>query len=157
MALQCESPKHTSTIEALVSVVNKMNVKALIGDRLREERRRLGLNQDALGVTPQSQRKYEKGERAPDAEYLAGFAALGGDVRYVITGTRSAGEEEGVFLNSDEATMLDLYRGIPEDKRAAVFDVMRAMAIYAPAEVARRNPQPRRATGLNKKREGSGS
>ncbi|WP_228218545.1 helix-turn-helix domain-containing protein, partial [Aromatoleum toluclasticum] len=42
------------------------------------------------GVTPQAQRRYEKGERTPDGEYLSAFAELGADVHYILTGKRQA-------------------------------------------------------------------
>ncbi|WP_122300423.1 helix-turn-helix transcriptional regulator [Pseudomonas syringae] len=60
------------------------------GERLREERERLGLSQqelaDLCGVTMRSQRNYEKGERQPDTSYLEPFAQAGGDLLYIITG-----------------------------------------------------------------------
>ncbi|APC18568.1 hypothetical protein BLL42_23695 [Pseudomonas frederiksbergensis] len=63
------------------------------GERLREERERLGLSQqqlaDLCGVTMRSQRNYEKGERQPDASYLGAFSQSGGDVLYIITGKYS--------------------------------------------------------------------
>lgn len=63
-----------------------------IGGRLREERERLGLNQAELGtsggVQKLAQLKYEKGDRAPDADYLEAVAAKGVDVLYVLTGKR---------------------------------------------------------------------
>jgi transcriptional regulator with XRE-family HTH domain len=62
------------------------------GDRLREERVRLGMNQtdfaQAGGVTKGSQFNYEAGHRAPDLAYLAAVSALGVDVQYVVTGIR---------------------------------------------------------------------
>jgi len=61
-----------------------------IGERLREERERLRLNQEQLGeiggVRKQAQLLYEKGERSPDAQYLAAVATTGVDVLYVLTG-----------------------------------------------------------------------
>lgn len=61
-----------------------------IGERLREERSRLGLSQAQLGeiggVQKQAQLKYEKGDRQPDALYLEAVAAAGVDVLYVLTG-----------------------------------------------------------------------
>lgn len=52
-----------------------------IGSRLREERERLKLTQRAFGefggVEPNAQGKYESGERAPKADYLAAVAAQG--------------------------------------------------------------------------------
>lgn len=64
-----------------------------LGERLREERQRLGMNQAELGsaggVQKQAQLKYEKGERSPDASYLEAIARAGVDVLYVLTGSRS--------------------------------------------------------------------
>lgn len=86
----------------------------LFGERLREERERLGLNQDRLGVTPQAQRRYEKSERHPDVEYLNSFSDLGGDVLYVITGQRAVG-----VVAADEAALIEAYRAAPEAVRKA--------------------------------------
>ncbi|MDB4353077.1 helix-turn-helix domain-containing protein [Porticoccaceae bacterium] len=61
------------------------------GNRLREERRRLGLTQEALaalgGVKRNSQVKYEQGERNPDSGYLAAISGAV-DILYVISGDR---------------------------------------------------------------------
>lgn len=63
-----------------------------IGDRIREERERLGLSQEAFGdmggVKKLAQRNYEKGVRQPDTEYLSALAKAGVDVTYVVTGSR---------------------------------------------------------------------
>ncbi|MBS7349289.1 MAG: helix-turn-helix transcriptional regulator [Comamonas sp.] len=63
-----------------------------IGSRLREERERLGMTQEAFGqaggVLKRALIRYEKGERAPDATFLAALAAAGVDVLYVLTGQR---------------------------------------------------------------------
>ncbi|OAD81824.1 peptidase S24 [Comamonas thiooxydans] len=62
--------------------------------RLREERERLGLNQEALaeagGVKKLAQHKYEKGENSPTVAYLQAVAAAGVDVVYALTGVRDA-------------------------------------------------------------------
>lgn len=64
-----------------------------IGARIREERNRMALSQEAFGaipgVTKQAQIKYEKDERHPDTLYLAAIAAAGADVLYILTGVRS--------------------------------------------------------------------
>lgn len=64
-----------------------------IGARIREERNRMALSQEAFGaipgVTKQAQIKYEKDERHPDTLYLAAIAAAGADVLYILTGQRS--------------------------------------------------------------------
>lgn len=62
--------------------------------RLREERERLGLNQEALaeagGVKKLAQHKYEKGENSPTVAYLQAVAAAGVDVVYALTGVRES-------------------------------------------------------------------
>lgn len=64
-----------------------------ISDRLVEERKRLKMNQTAFGlmggVQKQAQFNYEKGNRSPDADYLAAIAGSGVDVLYVLTGKRT--------------------------------------------------------------------
>lgn len=56
---------------------------------------RLGLSQqefaDICGVTMRTQRNYEKGDRQPDASYLAALTQTGGDVLFVLTGQRQVG------------------------------------------------------------------
>ena len=62
-------------------------------ERLKEERKRLGLNQTdfaALANVGQiAQVNYENGKRNPDSKYLQAIADAGADVQYILTGTRS--------------------------------------------------------------------
>lgn len=64
-----------------------------IGDRLKSERKRFGLSQDAFaeigGVKLNAQGNYEAGRRIPKADYLARLDSAGIDVLYVLTGRRS--------------------------------------------------------------------
>ena len=57
-----------------------------IGERLKEERERIGLSQTEFaakaGASKNSQYNYEKGERSPDAAYLA--AAGNGTCKLVV-------------------------------------------------------------------------
>lgn len=66
----------------------------VISERLKTEREGLGLSQqalsDRLGISLRSQQNYEKGDRSPDANYLAAIAAAGADVRYILTGSAMA-------------------------------------------------------------------
>mgnify|MGYP000888430742 CR=1 FL=1 len=84
-----------------------------IGERLREERSRLGLSQAQLGeiggVQKQAQLKYEKGDRQPDALYLEAVAAAGVDVLYVLTGKPVAAPVPAPAVTSYErATVVPL-------------------------------------------------
>ncbi|MBB2932725.1 helix-turn-helix domain-containing protein [Paraburkholderia silvatlantica] len=88
--------------------------------RLRQERRRLGLNQAELanagGVQKHAQLNYEKGMRHPDASYLAGIAKVGVDVLYLLTGRPS--DPSTLALDPDEERLLFGYRQLkPREKR----------------------------------------
>lgn len=90
-------------------------------DRLREERERLALSQQALaekcGVTARSQRNYESGERNPDSAYLAAIAAAGADVLYILTGQRAGGAPSVPALDAAEQVLLDSYRRCKPEAR----------------------------------------
>lgn len=100
-----------------------------LGKRIRLERERLGLTQDALGVAPKTQRFYENGERSPDANYLEAFAKLGADVGYILTGVHSTG-----VLAPDEAALLDNYRAISDTRKENLVDVAAALSQKQQAE-----------------------
>lgn len=126
-------------------------------ERLREERKRLGLNQTDFaafaGVTTETQSNYERGSRKPDSEYLEAIAARGVDVGYLLTGARTptrtgprmggespaAMEKETVMraVTREEAALLDNYEAADERGRAAARSVLDALA----------QPQPKRANG----------
>lgn len=67
---------------------------SLLGTRLREERKRLGLTQvqvaAAVGISAPTQVGYELGHRTPDVNYETAIEALGFDGRYVRTGVSEA-------------------------------------------------------------------
>lgn len=94
-----------------------------IGLRLRGERERLGLTQDALATAVRVSKRalinYEKGERSPDAELLAAAAEVGLDVLYVLTGQRSQPVPAVAELRPDQAALLDNYEHSDEVARQA--------------------------------------
>lgn len=65
------------------------------GDRVREERSKLGLNQIEFaalgGAKKHSQINYEADRSNPSVEYLAQLAANDVDVLYILTGERRSG------------------------------------------------------------------
>jgi len=95
-----------------------------VGERLKAERERLGLSQTALGemcgVQKRTQINYENGDRSPDALYLAAFHAAGGDVMWVVIGTRTA----PALLPPEESVLLDHYRASPPELRRAALRVL---------------------------------
>ncbi|RSE76666.1 helix-turn-helix domain-containing protein [Achromobacter denitrificans] len=68
-----------------------------IGQRLKEERERLGLSQQVFaeigGASKRSQVEWEKGAQVPNAEFLALVAKRGADVAFIVTGVRAISEE----------------------------------------------------------------
>lgn len=95
------------------------------GERLKEERVRLGLSQAALGeiggVRKQAQLNYEKGERNPDSAYLSAIAKFGADIQYIVTGIRSAEN-----LSPDEKELINLFRQAPLAVKAAALAALNA-------------------------------
>lgn len=82
------------TIKLLVNTFGEYFVTT--GQRLREERDRLGYTQTAFaelaGTTKKSQIDYEKDLTQPKAGYLATIAEVGADINYIITGRESTKE-----------------------------------------------------------------
>lgn len=101
-----------------------------IGDRLKEERERLGFNQTDFaanaGASKNSQYNYEKGERSPDATYLAAVAEKGVDVLYVVTGERKPTTVESI--SADTAKFLEIYQHVAELDRDVLFRMASAFA-----------------------------
>jgi transcriptional regulator with XRE-family HTH domain len=82
-----------------------------IGERLREERERLGLSQpkfaEVAGTTKQTLFSWESGKTAPDAIQLSALVAIGVDALYILTGEYAS---EVASLPPDERVLLDSYR-----------------------------------------------
>lgn len=103
------------------------------GERLKEERVRLGYSQADFaaiaGVAKTSQFNYEKGERSPDAAYLAAVAEKGVDVLYVVTGERKPQPADS--LTPGEAELLNHYRELPQADQAGAARMVTALAEMA--------------------------
>jgi transcriptional regulator with XRE-family HTH domain len=101
-----------------------------IGERLKEERLRLGLSQTELGAAggkgKTTQINYEKGAGSPDAEFLAAAAEKGVDVLYVVTGRRTP--EASSSFNGDEIALVEHYRQLPEGDRQHTHKMVTALA-----------------------------
>lgn len=105
-----------------------MSKKLHIGNRLREERERLGLNQTDFAekgnVKRKTQYNYETGERCPDADYLSALAAVGVDTNYILTGirmTKPMNEPQAFYtLRPDQSALLDNYEHCSEEDKTAI-------------------------------------
>lgn len=78
--------------------------------RLQEERKRLGLTQEAaaarLDATKRSVINWEGGAALPGAEVLARYAVLGANVLYILTGQRDSSQPQ----IASEQVLIDSYR-----------------------------------------------
>lgn len=105
-----------------------------IGERLKEERERLGFTQPAFAglaeTTKKSQIDYEKDLTQPKAGYLAVIAKVGADVQYIVTGERSGGA-----LTDDEKALINNFRAAPIAVKAAMMAAGAAGAAPAPGPV----------------------
>ena len=83
----------------------------MIGNRLREERERLGLTQpvfaELAGAKKRTLIDWEKDVSSPTAVQLAQLAAAGADVLYILTGQRSSAQPAH---DAAEQVLLDSYR-----------------------------------------------
>jgi hypothetical protein len=99
------------------------------GARLREERERLRLNQQAL-THRNTQRAYEKEATAPDLRYLSDIESHGLDVEYILTSGRSA---KGTVPSLNELTVI--WPQLSTEICAALLALARAAAGYSSGEV----------------------
>lgn len=111
-----------------------------IGEILKEERQRLGMNQEDFaavgGLKRRAQTLYEQDERAPDALYLRALAGIGVDVHYILTGERLQSA-----VTSDERELLDGYRSMDVRGKAGVLGMIGGMrSPTAPASQAGNTP-----------------
>lgn len=118
-------------------------VFAGLGDRLRQERRRLGLSQAEFaalaGVQRLAQGQYESEAREPKLSYLAALAAVGVDVGFVLFGRHSVGLplpeqrriEQDVFALIEEYVKAQCNGTLSAEARYVLFDVMRAHLIMS--------------------------
>ncbi|ACY32439.1 helix-turn-helix domain-containing protein [Comamonas thiooxydans] len=108
-----------------------------IGARLREERERLGLNQEGFGqlggVRKQAQLLYEKDERKPDSDYLVAVAAAGVDVLFVLTGRRQSDLPAG---DVSEQLLLENFRRCSLAARQNLLQSSVLLAAGLPAEAS---------------------
>lgn len=107
-----------------------------IGDRIREERERLGFSQADFAALASATRKtlfnWESGVALPNAGVLAAWSASGLDVLYVVTGQRSAGN---AAHDAAEQVLLDSYRRCNAQARQHLIQTAALLAAGVPGGV----------------------
>ena len=111
-----------------------------ICERLLEERERLNLNKGQMaaagGIANSTYTNYEDGKRSPDGDFLAGIAAAGADVQYILTGIRAGGAiahptASYTVLTPREAALVDNYRHIADEEGKRYVERSAQMAVTA--------------------------
>ena len=104
--------------------MEKESNSLLFCDRLREERVRLGFNQDEIasicGVSRVMWGKYERDISEPTSSVLSALANAGADVTYILTGVRTQALPEVSALSRREQALLDNYRHSPDEGQRAI-------------------------------------
>lgn len=104
-----------------------VNFSSESGERIAEERKRLGLSQanaaELCGVSREMWGKYERGKAAMGTEVLSRFVLAGSDARYVLTG-QPAIPGSNPDLPPDEELLLEAYRGLDPAMRKALLAEM---------------------------------
>lgn len=117
-------------------LIKKVLIESGVGERLREERDKLAMNQTdfglAVGVSRGTQKAYELESSSPDVRYLCALQGMGVDVTYILTGNR-AGAPLG-DISTEEHQVLDMYRSLPESDKRHIHHSLSAFA-----ELATRN------------------
>lgn len=104
-----------------------------VGLRLKEERKRLGLTQEAMGVacgvSKRTQIFYETDSVGASAAYLAAAHDLGADVTYLLTGKRER-------LSLEDSELLATWRAAKPAARAAAIATLSGDAAHSSAAAA---------------------
>ncbi len=91
----------------------------MFGERLKSERKRLGLNQEAFGmlcgVKLIAQSNYESGKRSPDANYLQKAHQAGVDVGYLLTG-----QPTDLPVSTEEVYLLQRFRTLSDNQKQVI-------------------------------------
>lgn len=99
------------------------------GERLKEERLRLGYNQtnfaQLAGVTKNSQINYENNTRHPDTLYLRAINRVGADINYIVTGNRSSDTNESILTQVENQKVLDTLKFLRKEIDQAIDQLRR--------------------------------
>ena len=106
-----------------------------IGERIKEERERLGYTQPAFAAlgdaSKNSQLSWEKELAFPNAKVMAAWAAIGADVAYILTGQRTGGASAPAparAVSEGDRVMLENFHAAPAQVQAGIKTTLGAFA-----------------------------
>lgn len=99
------------------------------GERLKHERKRLGLLQtqacEAVGVSKSTWLKWEAGKTAPTVDHLAALGSLGMDVLFLVLGGQKASTSVPFSMTQEDQDILRLMHESSEVLKRAALAVLR--------------------------------
>lgn len=126
----------------------KIDLEAF-GQRLREERQRLGFTQadfaEAGGVKRAAQFLYEKGDRAPNVDYISRLLEKGVNLRYLFLGDTPELDASLALEKNDITEAFQLTDKLCRDSKGRLLDYEHRQALFEGIiEMVSEQPQPSR-------------
>ena len=109
--------------------VNYVILKSLFGNRLKEQRKFLGLTQaqaaEKAGIERETWGKYERGVFMPSGDVLISFLSIGINVSdlFAVEETFRQPENIATELNTDEKELLSYYRQASDNGKFVILSV----------------------------------
>lgn len=114
--------------------------KSLFGNRLKEQRKKLGFTQaqaaEKAGIERETWGKYERGVFMPSGDVLISFLSMGINVSDLFTVEETFRQPE-IILSAEEKELLAQFRQLNQDGKTAIFSMLSALL---PKKVAEDNP-----------------
>lgn len=114
--------------------------KSLFGNRLKEQRKKLGFTQaqaaEKAGIERETWGKYERGVFMPSGDVLISFLSMGINVSDLFTVEETFRQPE-IILSAEEKELLAQFRQLNQDGKIAIFSMLSALL---PKKVAEDNP-----------------
>lgn len=114
--------------------------KSLFGNRLKEQRKKLGFTQaqaaEKAGIERETWGKYERGVFMPSGDVLISFLSMGINVSDLFTVEETFRQPE-IILSAEEKELLVQFRQLNQDGKTAIFSMLSALL---PKKVAEDNP-----------------
>jgi transcriptional regulator with XRE-family HTH domain len=117
-------------------------------DRLVQERKRLGLTQQAMatigGLKRTSQHLYESGARVPDLTYLLAIREAGADLAFLLDGLRPDGTGPAPLAKALGGRAFRAVAEHPQRDSLSIEEQVRLFEMYIDAATAATEGAPRR-------------
>ena len=111
--------------------------KSLFGNRLKEQRKKMGLTQaDAAqkaGIERETWGKYERGVFMPSGDVLISFLSMGINVSDLFAAEEPFRQPETI-LSAEEQELLTQFRQLNQDGKTAIFSMLFALLPKKAAE-----------------------